>query len=107
MHFGSLKFASTKCYETYTQNLVPQNSDQVQINLGSVTLIAHNYRYTHGASSVSHGHIPHLFLYCSSWTLKGHVLSLQLAISSTKIVSLLKKFTRTFRHFTELRHHGH
>ena len=26
-----LKFASTKCYETYTQCLLSQNTDQVQI----------------------------------------------------------------------------
>ena len=26
-----LKFASTKCYEIYTQFLLPQNSDQVRI----------------------------------------------------------------------------
>ena len=28
--FYKLKFASTKCYEPYTQLLLPQNSDQVQ-----------------------------------------------------------------------------
>ena len=31
-----LKFASTKFYETYTQYLLPKNSDQVQIWVASL-----------------------------------------------------------------------
>ena len=67
-HFYSTPWiASTKCYETYKQCLLPQNSDQIQVKKGSLIWFSSYVPLSHyiqaGASSLSHWHFPHLFYF--------------------------------------------